>query len=160
MKKKTILGGGAVGRQNSPIATAEIEGDESEVVTIDAPLTPQHDLAALLQEVTPLPQDLYQRAQNDTSIIQFVPSFISVAEDSYGGGHGDNISDHHIRELLQEYQQTSGDSDNFQNVVPGLEGQNDASTLEKYEKSVPAHGDKMFHNFLTKIQNNPGQIIR
>lgn len=31
---------------------------------------------------------------------------------------------------------------------------------EKYEKSIPAHGDKMFYQFVTKIQANPGQIMR
>lgn len=31
---------------------------------------------------------------------------------------------------------------------------------EKYEKTVPAHGDKMFHHFISRIQKNPGQILR
>lgn len=31
---------------------------------------------------------------------------------------------------------------------------------EKYEKGVPAHGDVTFHNFVSVIQQNPGQILR
>lgn len=31
---------------------------------------------------------------------------------------------------------------------------------EKYEKGIPKHGDIMFHNFLVRIQENSGQIIR
>lgn len=31
---------------------------------------------------------------------------------------------------------------------------------EKYEKGVPVHGDITFHNFLSRIQENPGQILR
>lgn len=36
----------------------------------------------------------------------------------------------------------------------------DQSQLEEYEKSGPAHGDITFHNFLRRIQKNPGQVIR
>lgn len=130
------------------------------MVTIDTPIAPQHDIAALLQEVTPLPQDLCQRAQNETSasILQFIPSFVSVSDEYYG--NVDNVSDHHIRDLLQEYQQNSEEPDYLLNVASVGEGPNDSPTLEKYEKSVPAHGDKMFHHFLSRIQSNPGQILR
>lgn len=31
---------------------------------------------------------------------------------------------------------------------------------EKYEKSIPVHGDLMFHTYLERIQENPGQILR
>lgn len=31
---------------------------------------------------------------------------------------------------------------------------------ESYEKAAPAHGDVLFHTFLMKIQENPGQILR
>lgn len=31
---------------------------------------------------------------------------------------------------------------------------------ESYEKAAPAHGDLLFHEFLMKIQENPGQILR
>lgn len=31
---------------------------------------------------------------------------------------------------------------------------------EKYEKGIPMHGDVMFHNFVSTIQENPGQILR
>lgn len=31
---------------------------------------------------------------------------------------------------------------------------------EKYEKATPIHGDVMFYNYLERIQENPGQVIR
>ena len=31
---------------------------------------------------------------------------------------------------------------------------------ELYEKAIPIHGDLMFHNFMSKLQENPGQILR
>lgn len=31
---------------------------------------------------------------------------------------------------------------------------------EEYEKSRPLHGDKTFHHFVSKIKNNPEQILR
>lgn len=35
-----------------------------------------------------------------------------------------------------------------------------SDTDEKYEKSIPVHGDLMFYNYLERIQKNPGQILR
>lgn len=35
-----------------------------------------------------------------------------------------------------------------------------AEAEEKYENGVPMHGDVMFHNFVSTIQENPGQILR
>ncbi|GJQ69538.1 putative programmed cell death protein 2-like [Trypoxylus dichotomus] len=152
--------GGAVGRLHSPAATAEIEGDEGEVISIDTPTFPQRDIAALLHEVTPLPQELCQKAKSDHKKcpIQFVSYFINVWEEANNAA---NLSDHHIRELLQEYQKN-----NDYVVTPlEMEPQNDGgcldgATIEKYEKGIPQHGDRMFHYFLMKIQMNQGQILR
>lgn len=149
--------GGAVGRLHSPRATAEIEGDEGEIITIDTPTFPQVDLTALLQEVTPLPQNLchYTCSNLDTfSNLQFIPCFMSVWEEP------ENMSgnvDRHAKELLLEYQQQN-DGISLEDVASGDSG--GAGADENYEKSTPAHGDKLFHYFLTKIQKNPGQILR
>ncbi|KAF5275867.1 hypothetical protein FQR65_LT04106 [Abscondita terminalis] len=149
--------GGAVGRLHSPRATAEIEGDEGEIITIDTPTFPQVDLTALLQEVTPLPQSLCHNTCSNLetfSNLQFVSCFISVWEES------EYVScnvERHAKELLLEYQQNN-DSLSLDDVASGDGGGGGAE--ENYEKSAPAHGDKMFHYFLTKIQNNPGQILR
>lgn len=64
---------GARANLHSPQASAEIEGDESELVTIDTPTGPQFDLHALLQESAPLPKDVRNA--------QFTPYFICVAEE-------------------------------------------------------------------------------
>lgn len=31
---------------------------------------------------------------------------------------------------------------------------------EQYEDTAPLHGDRLFHAFLTRLRNNPGQILR
>lgn len=141
---------------NSPRATAEIEGDEGEVISIDTPTLPQHNLTALLQEATPLPHDVCQSIKSGLtkfSAFQFVPFFISVFEETTNSG---NLMDRHVKELLLEYQQKN---DDLCNAVEESGGCSEESE-ENYEKSTPAHGDKMFHYFLTKIRSNPGQILR
>lgn len=45
------------------------------------------------------------------------------------------------------------------NIVGGAAPSN-ADAEEKYEKTAPVHGDVMFHNYLERVQENPGQIIR
>lgn len=147
--------GGAVGRLHSPRATAEIEGDEGEIISIDTPTFPQVDLAALLQEVTPLPQDICHNTSNlkTFSNLQFVPCFMSVWEESESVA---NTVDRHVKELLLDYQQKHN-AISSEDVAPIDCG---TGVDETYEKSAPAHGDKMFHYFLTKIQKNPGQILR
>ncbi|KAJ8933395.1 hypothetical protein NQ314_014035 [Rhamnusium bicolor] len=154
---------GAVGRLHSPAATAEIEGNEGEVISIDTPTFPQHDIAALLQEVTPLPQDVCQNIQSDSrrsSLLQFTPYFMSVW-DEIGHSNTSVISDRHVKELLQEYQQKNEENTNLSSPEGGgAAGPDVDAGFEKYEKSNPAHGDKMFHHFLSKIQANSGQVLR
>lgn len=53
---------------------------------------------------------------------------------------------------------TSPDSPMGQGAVGGVDPA--PIDLELYEKGVPIHGDLMFHNFMSKIQENPGQILR
>ncbi|CAG9837347.1 unnamed protein product [Diabrotica balteata] len=149
--------GGAVGRLHSPLATAEIEGNEGEVISIDTPTFPQRDIASLLQEAAPLPQDICQLDTRRSSLIQFSPYFMSVWEETQEKQSG-NVSDRHVKELLQDYQQKN--DDNLHLVSPEGGGAAGGEEFEKYEKSNPAHGDKMFHHFLSKIQSNPGQILR
>lgn len=141
---------GAVGKQSSPTATAEIEGDESEVVSIDTPTAPQRDLIALLQEAAPVPYYVRSGERNQNNSVSFVSYFINVGEEMNMSYHSD-----HVRDLIQEYQQNHGD---VLRVSQGGEGCDSVS--EKYEKAIPAHGDKMFHHFISRIQANPGQIIR
>lgn len=122
------------------------------MISIDTPTYPQRDLNALLQEVVPLPQDIKQ------SSLYFLPCFISVYEEVLEKSVS---NDTHVRELLQEYQRHTDDmtimSNDDDKAIGGSCG---GDPDEKYEKSTPAHGDKMFHNFLTRIQMNPGQILR
>lgn len=63
----------------------------------------------------------------------------------------------HVQILLMEYSRTSENKNalKFANNV-NVSQQSD----EKYEKSNPLHGDKLFHTFLSRIKLNPDQIIR
>ena len=155
------VGVGAVGRLDSPHASAEIEGEESEVVCIDTPTQPRCDLIQLLQEVTPPPVQ-HAEAKGKSGGLNFVEIFISVDEE----GEASVEVPQHVRELFMEYQRSNPDM----TAGGGGGGGGAAETsdepkeydggLEKYEKGIPKHGDEMFHNFVTRIQKNPGQILR
>ncbi|CAH0390941.1 unnamed protein product [Bemisia tabaci] len=153
------MGGGAAGaeaegRLMSPIASAEIEveGEEREMVTIDTPTAPEVNIVALLEQAPAVPEV-------KAELLQFVPIFISVMEEetTYSGLE-------HVNDLLQVYQQNNpGELDNFntnQNPFQKKDRSTNPTNVEKYEPSTPSHGDKMFHQFVTKIQQNPGQILR
>jgi sensor domain CHASE-containing protein len=94
---------------------------------------------------------------------QFASSFISVAEEELPCSPTITPISEHVRELLQEYQQNN---DDYVNLLRAEEEGNLAQdereqfTQEKYEKSVPTHGDRMIHHFVSRIQNHPGQILR
>ncbi|XP_076175391.1 programmed cell death 2 like trus isoform X2 [Ptiloglossa arizonensis] len=145
------VGIGAVGRLDSPQATAEIDGEESEVVCIDTPIQPQCDLISLLHDVTPFPVQLESNTETKFS---FVEIFLSVEEE-------DRFADvpQHVCDLLLEYQYRNPDL-SIKPVADSDEGKTTETGAEKYEKSIPMHGDEMFHNFICQIQKNPGQLLR
>ena len=148
-----------MGRLDSPHASAEIEAEESEVVCIDTPTKPRCDLLSLLQEVTPPPcQHDIPRAAS----LLFNEIFISVDEEYVtSGGNAFVELNQHVRDLFLEYKRTDpddkadGNMQSDEDVCKGFDG-----SAEKYEKSLPKHGDEMFHIFITRIQTNPGQILR
>lgn len=152
-----VFQGGAVGTIQSPTPSAEIEGAEGEAVCIDTPTYPQRDISAILNETHVLPQEIF-RGQAPP---QFDAFFMSVYEEQ----EPQHFVDRHVRELLQEYQ-ANNDDINFASEggggvkLPADSGGAGELTLEKYEKTHPAHGDKMFHYYLTKIRENPGHFLR
>ena len=100
-----------------------------------------------------------------TGTPQFISAFVSVGEeDLHAASSTVTPISEHVRDLLQEYQQNSDDDLNFMNPQQQdknlVQGQGEQLTQEKYEKSIPAHGDRMFHHFVSRIQHNPGQILR
>ncbi|XP_039300688.1 programmed cell death protein 2-like [Nilaparvata lugens] len=143
-------GGGAMGRLLSPTASAEIEGgDESEVVTIDTPPTAQVNVISLFEQAAPVPQV-------PSSSLYFSPYFISVGEEERCTSNSPTNAEH-VRELMHgSSHAVDGGSGNGGG---GIGGSGEVS-CEKYERSLPAHGDKMFHTFLCRIQSNPGQLLR
>ncbi|KAG7197484.1 hypothetical protein KM043_013332 [Ampulex compressa] len=83
----------------------------------------------------------------------FVEIFLSVDEEDFNT----EVSQH-VRDLLVEYQYKNPELSS-----KSLDSGDTKSTeidSEKYEKGIPKHGDEMFHNFLCRIQKNPGQILR
>ncbi|ETN63405.1 toys are us [Anopheles darlingi] len=134
-------------------ASAEIEGPETaEVVVVDTPVALKRDLIALLKQPQIVPRDIED--------VTLQPLYISVDEER---SSAPIVSDH-VRRLLDEYQRyeevaTSPDSPAESASASG------GKTLgtqeqELYEKGVPMHGDLMFHSFMTKLQENPGQVLR
>lgn len=135
-----------------------IPGEDSEVITIDTPILPQSDLIELLKQSQTL-------SKNIGNII-LKGFFIAVDEEKY---NAPSVSEH-VRDLLQEYQMKDDNirpsPDSPGNIAGGACGgvgvgfPDSNLEQEKYEKGTPIHGDAMFHRFLTKINENPGQIIR
>lgn len=160
-----VLGGGAgigaFGTVNIQSVCAEIEGGESDVVLVETPqLIPDRNLVALLKESN---TDLCKIT--DPTLRSF---FLAVDEErsvssptNYFG-----LTDH-VRDLYQEYKKLEDSLGSVSPMTPptgsglvgngggGIDGEG-----EMYEKGIPVHGDIMFHNFLSSIQANPGQLIR
>ncbi|XP_055325136.1 programmed cell death protein 2-like [Sitodiplosis mosellana] len=149
--------GGAMGLLNSPSASAEIEGEESEMVCVDAPVAPERDLIAMLKQTKAIPHDI------NNLILK--SHFIAVDEEKKSSiDPNSTLTNDHILELLHKYQgeeeKQKANPSSPCNLVTGgivsMKSDND----EKYEKTMPVHGDLMFHNYLERIQENPGQILR
>lgn len=90
-------GDGAVALMNPSNASAEIEGEESEMVSVDTPIAPERDLIAMLKQTKAIPNDV-----NDLILKSY---FVAVEEEKKQSNDLNNavISDH-IRDLLQKYQ--------------------------------------------------------
>ncbi|XP_050099969.1 programmed cell death protein 2-like [Anopheles aquasalis] len=134
-------------------ASAEIEGPETaEVVVVDTPVALKRDLIALLKQPQIVPRDIED--------VTLQPLYISVDEER---SSAPIVSDH-VRRLIDEYQRyeevaTSPDSPAESASASGGKTLGTQET-ELYEKGVPMHGDLMFHSFMTKLQENPGQVLR
>lgn len=86
-----------MGLLNSPSASAEIEGEESEMVCVDAPIAPERDLIAMLKQTRAIP--------NDLNHLQLKSLFISVDEERKVSIDSNSpLTNDHIRELLHKYQ--------------------------------------------------------
>lgn len=61
-------------------------------------------------------------------------------------------NEEHIRELMSQAQISTDETVSGRSKSP--------TSDEHYEKTLPAHGDKLFHQFISRISANPHQIIR
>ncbi|XP_041764650.1 programmed cell death protein 2-like [Anopheles merus] len=135
-------------------ASAEIEGLEAEVVVVDTPVSPKRDLVALLKQPQVVPRNIAD--------VTLRGLYISVDEERYVAP----LASDHVRELLAEYQRhedgiTAPLDSPLDNVASGTKQPPKANhDQELYEKGIPMHGDLMFHSFLSKLQENPGQLLR
>lgn len=68
----------------------------------------------------------------------------------------------HIKDVLKDYQTKISDDDMLFNKSSMDKGDSDIAGVgvEHYEKTLPRHGDKLFYQFITRIQANPGHILR
>ncbi|CAH3981138.1 programmed cell death protein 2-like [Pieris brassicae] len=141
---------GAVGAIGVPMPAAELEGgDEPGLVTVETPTAPTSNIEVLLHQTAELPADLRSRLMYGP--LQFVPKYIYVEEEWKKSSYNDEK----ITELLNKYTKESDLEANV-NVERGSLGGED----EVYEEATPLHGDRLFHSFLSRLQDNPGQILR
>lgn len=136
---------------------AEIEGPETDVVLVETPKKPERDLIALLKHTSTL------GPLSQVKDLTLKSIFISVDVEAIGKqevyeNYGGLLSMDHIRELYQEYKLR--DENPARSPVDAASGGIGGDEQEAYEKAFPAHGDLVFHNFITTIQQNPGQILR
>lgn len=144
---------GAAGGPAAPAAELE-GGDDPGLVTVDTPTIPQIDIQTIMHETAELPGDM--RSKVAAGRLVFVAKFISVEEEHHkqSGSH----SDDRVNELLSKYQR-----ENTEEMGAASKGDvvsacgNDE---EQYEETLPLHGDRLFHAFITRLQLNPGQILR
>ncbi|XP_045496856.1 programmed cell death protein 2-like [Colias croceus] len=141
---------GAVGDIGVPMPAAELEGgDEPGLVTAETPTAPTSNVEALLHQTAELPADLRNRLM--LSPLQFLPRYIYVEEEWKKSA----CNDEKVNDLLNKYTKESEIEANINADRLGGGGDD-----EPYEEATPLHGDKLFHAFLTRLQNNPGQILR
>lgn len=150
--------GAGAGAGATAMICAEIEGPETDVVLVDTPKKPERDLIALLKH-TSLPATLGPLSQIKDLTLKSIYIAVDVEtnakQDEYDN-YGGSLAMDHIRDLYQEYKLQ--DENPARSPVAG--GSEACDEQETYEKALPAHGDVVFHNFITTIQENPGQLLR
>ncbi|XP_030559014.1 programmed cell death protein 2-like [Drosophila novamexicana] len=156
--------GDVAGAGATALICAEIEGPETDVVLVDTPKKPERDLIALLKH-TSLPATLGPLSQIKDLTLK--PIYIAVdvetnAKQEEYENYGGLLSMDHIRDLYQEYklQDENPARSPIADAASVAGGSEACEEQEAYEKALPAHGDVVFHNFITTIQQNPGQILR
>ncbi|XP_017000330.2 programmed cell death protein 2-like [Drosophila takahashii] len=149
---------GAGASAASAAICAEIEGPETDVVLVDTPKKPERDLIALLKHTNSSSLSQIKDLTLKSYYIAVDVESKTQAEEyeNYGGALGMD----HIRDLYQEYKLRDGEAAHSP-TGGGASGSGEAGEeYESYEKALPAHGDIVFHNFITTIQQNPGQLLR
>ncbi|CAH2040498.1 unnamed protein product, partial [Iphiclides podalirius] len=140
---------GAVGANNGPEVAAELEGgDEPGLVIVETPTIATKDIQALLHQTAELPIDLRNRLI--CAPLQFVPKYIYVEEEY----KKHSVNDDRVTELLNKYK-----NENELDIADKVAGGGGIDE-ESYEDAAPLHGDRLFHAFITRLRNNPGQILR
>uniref|UniRef100_A0A8D8YRH9 Programmed cell death protein 2-like n=2 Tax=Cacopsylla melanoneura TaxID=428564 RepID=A0A8D8YRH9_9HEMI len=134
---------GATGSVTTPVASAEIEGGEEDVVEMESPVSSQVNVMSLLHSSVSVPQVSSQQA------FQFVPYYLNFDPEVLDTS---SSPDSHVASLLHAYSKC--------HPVDNAISSGGCDGGEGYEKSVPGHGDKMFHRFVSRVRQNPGHVIR
>ncbi|CAG9787243.1 unnamed protein product [Diatraea saccharalis] len=142
---------GAIGAISAPVPAAEFEGgDDPGLVTVDTPSAPTKDIQALLHQTAELPPDIRSRLM--CGPLQFLPKYVYVEEEWKEPLDNEDK----VTELINKY-----NKENEMEVVVGFDrAAVGIGEEEQYEESAPLHGDRLFHAFLTRLRNNPEQILR
>ncbi|XP_014367825.2 programmed cell death protein 2-like [Papilio machaon] len=145
---------GAVGSNSGPEAAAELEGgDEPGLVIVETPTATMSDIEALLHQTAELPVELRNKLMR--APMQFIPKYIYVEEEYKNSC----LNDDRVTELLNKYKNENElDLGGFAERGAGAGA--GGGDEEAYEEAAPLHGDKLFHAFITRLKNNPGQILR
>ncbi|CAH2239222.1 programmed cell death protein 2-like [Pararge aegeria] len=146
---------GAVGAIGAPVPVAELEGgDESGLVIVETPTAPINNMEMLFNQMTELPPDI--RTCLLSGPLQFVPKYIYV-EEEWNKTCNDNDNDK-VTELLNQYKRDN--EIEVGSVADRVAAGGSGCDEETYEDAAPLHGDRLFHAFLTRLHQNPGQILR
>ncbi|XP_037949802.1 programmed cell death protein 2-like [Teleopsis dalmanni] len=164
------LDGLLVGPGASATICAEIEGAETDVVLVETPKKPERDLIALFKHT---PQSAALGPLAKITDVTIKPYFISV-DIEVGQGQNEydyvgSLSADHVLELYQDYKRQdetkhspSGGAVGATNISDtiGIVNGGGGDEGEVYEKTLPAHGDIIFHQFVSTLQRYPGQVLR
>ncbi|XP_034828427.1 programmed cell death protein 2-like [Maniola hyperantus] len=143
---------GAVGAVGAPVPVAELEGgDEAGLVLAETPSAPLDNMEILFHQMIELPPDI--RTCLLSGPLQFIPKYIYV-EEEWNKTYNDNAK---VTELLNKYKRDN-------EIEVGSVAERGSGGVgcddEAYEEAAPLHGDRLFHAFLTRLHQSPGQILR
>lgn len=131
----------------------KMEDEESEIVFVDTPKQPQCNLIDVMQQTST--NTFKNNGKKSHSDLTFNEIFMYVDEENLS-----NEIPQHVHDLVRDYQNSDSGKKNESSSYAFMGCKLVDSRFENYEEGIPKHGDEMFHNFIERIQMNPGQLLR